>query len=443
MRARRFWLIVGALLPLSCGGGGEGSPAPEQQDPQETGPEDTDAPDGDAPDAGPPDGDAPDGDAPDGDAPDAGPPDADPPQPDEVLAVYPVVWSRGDADVGQVASVVDGGETVVVLGSKGAVVLEHGEVASTDSTKVDWRACGVVPAADRTSGGWTVGIDGEGGVFRIRPRVPVESISARYGLEHDVVTAVATSGGKAVFGLEEGVAIADGELVTHYATGPFTSLTASDGGRIALAGADAVQAFELAAEEITTFAVPGAAHVAFDPEGRLVAATATSVYRENDDGALALVYEAEEGGPAIHGLAASGSHVWLGIGSELGLLERDAVVRTEGIGLALDARLIAASTGDVWAIAGGELLRFSADASQGEDADSWEAQIRPIVEASCSLCHLPGGPAAIDLSTYAAWVSHRTAIRQRVVVERDMPPPGIEFSESDREIIAAWIDGVR
>ncbi|HTN82224.1 MAG TPA: hypothetical protein VL242_00995, partial [Sorangium sp.] len=163
MRARRFWLIVGALLPLSCGGGGEGSPAPEQQDPQETGPEDTDAPD-----AGPPDGDAPDGDAPDADAPDGDAPDADPPQPDEVLAVYPVVWSRGDADVGQVASVVDGGETVVVLGSKGAVVLEHGEVASTDSTKVDWRACGVIPAADRTSGGWTAGIDGEGGVFRIR-----------------------------------------------------------------------------------------------------------------------------------------------------------------------------------------------------------------------------------------------------------------------------------
>ncbi|AUX43382.1 hypothetical protein SOCE26_048300 [Sorangium cellulosum] len=402
-------IVLGVLLAAGCGEHEPGAPAP--------GPEDQDH--------------------------EADPDPGQDPDPGAVLVVQPVVWNRADAAVGEVASVVDGSETVVVLGSKGALVLEHGEVASTDPTKVAWRTSAVIPAGDGGGGRWTVGIDAEGGVYRIQPRVGVEGISARYGLERDVVLAAAASGGSAVFGLAEGVAVADGEKVTRYATAPFESLAGSEDGRVAMAGSGVVQAFDPAAGQVTTFTLPGAAHVAFDPEGRLLASTATSLYGEDQDGALALLYEVEEAGASIHGLVTSGDRVWLAVGPELGLLSAGVVVRSTGLGLPLDARLIEASTGDVWAIAGGELLRFSADTSQGDEGALWEQRIRPIMEAACSRCHQPGGPAGIDLSTYATWVSRRTAIQQRVIVERDMPPPGFDFSEADREAVAAWIQGGR
>jgi mono/diheme cytochrome c family protein len=397
------WLILGAVLSAGCGGGEGGAPGEEPEPEPEPGP-----------------GPAAEG-----------------------LVVYPVAWNRMEADVGVVASVADGGETVVVLGSKGAIVIEHGEVASTDPAEVDWRSSAILPAADRSGDRWTVGIDKGGGVQRIQPRVALEDISARYGLEDDVVLAATTSGEDTVFGLDAGVAVADGEKVTHYETGPFSTLAGSQNGRIAMAGSDIVQAFDLGSMQITTFKLPGAAHVTFDPEGRVVAATSTSVYREDEGGALALLYEPEDAGETLHGLVTSGDQVWLAIGTELGVVQSDTVVLTTGLALAPDAALIGAGSGDVWALAGGGLLRFSAERSHGEEARSWDEQIGPIVAAHCNRCHLPDGAAGIDLSTYATWVSRRAAISQRVVVERSMPPPGFEFADADRAAIAAWVEGGR
>ena len=145
----------------------------------------------------------------------------------------------------------------------------------------------------------------------------------------------------------------------------------------------------------------------------------------------------------MNGLLTSGSHVWFAVGPELGVVDSDAVLRTTGLGLAPNAQLIGAGSGDVWTLADGKLLWFSADGSQGEEARSWGEKIGPIVSAHCNQCHLPGGAAGIDLSTYATWVSRRATLDQRVIVERSMPPLGFELTDANRDVIEEWVDGGR
>jgi mono/diheme cytochrome c family protein len=209
-------------------------------------------------------------------------------------------------------------------------------------------------------------------------------------------------------------------------------------GKVAVAGGGRVQVLDVASSTMTSYELPGVAHVAFDAESKLLAATPTSVFQEVEGGALGSVYDAPSDGGAIHGLVTSGSRVWMALGTELGVLEAGVVSRTTGVGLPADAKLVASTTGDVWALAAGELLRFSRDA-QGEGAELWKEGVEPIFARACSQCHLASGPAGIDLSTYTAWVSRRSAIQERVVVQRNMPPPGADFSEEDRAAIAAWV----
>ena len=59
---------------------------------------------------------------------------------------------------------------------------------------------------------------------------------------------------------------------------------------------------------------------------------------------------------------------------------------------------------------------------------------------ACEACHRAGGEAGVQLGTQEAWAKHRDEIRQRVLVDRTMPPTGVVLPEADRAVIRAFLD---
>lgn len=72
---------------------------------------------------------------------------------------------------------------------------------------------------------------------------------------------------------------------------------------------------------------------------------------------------------------------------------------------------------------------------------SYTTDVRPIMQAGCS-CHQPGGQmhGNVPLDTYQRAFQRRSTIKQKVFVERSMPPGG-GISDQQRETIRAWVDG--
>lgn len=73
---------------------------------------------------------------------------------------------------------------------------------------------------------------------------------------------------------------------------------------------------------------------------------------------------------------------------------------------------------------------------------TFQAVIKPIVDANCALsgCHVPG-TGRVDYTTYQGIkiVADDGRLRQRVVIERTMPPSG-PLSACDRSKIEIWLD---
>lgn len=90
--------------------------------------------------------------------------------------------------------------------------------------------------------------------------------------------------------------------------------------------------------------------------------------------------------------------------------------------------------------AGGSVADGS-DTGSGPSADevAWMTRVKPIAERACFGCHGSVGAASVSLTTYAAWVTNRNAIRQRVVTQQNMPPNGSSLASADRATIAAWL----
>jgi hypothetical protein len=356
------------------------------------------------------------------------------------LTARAVDWNRAHADLGPVRAVADAGDTVVVFGDGQATILSAGVVVAVDHSVARWTAAGAIPAADG-NGIWIVGIDGEGRVLRLRNTSSFEGVSERWGLEREKVRSVAVlAPGTAGFLLASELAVADGQRVTRYATGPVTSISGG-GGRVALLGDPGLRLLALDPDPQRTaahaFTLPEPiTQAALGADGRLFVAAREALYGEDESGNLALRFEA--GGTAIHGLVASGARLWFADGAELGTLEGGVVRETTGAKLSPEARLIGSPSGDVWAIQGDHtLLRFSAE--DGVES-GWEETIAPVFQRSCSACHLPGGSAGLDLSTREAWAASRAPIRQRVLVDRSMPPAGHPLADADREAIGRWLE---
>jgi mono/diheme cytochrome c family protein len=174
-------------------------------------------------------------------------------------------------------------------------------------------------------------------------------------------------------------------------------------------------------------------------DGRVVAATTRAIYASTKGGSLELVYDAE--GDTIHGLVASGDHVWFADGTQLGVVEADRISETNGATIKSDASLAPSPSGDVWVIAGGGLQRFMRAEAEHALAVRWNEALGAVFARSCSACHLPGGASGTDLSSPEAWESKRAEIHTRVVVSRTMPPEGHPLSDADRDAIRAWTEG--
>lgn len=354
------------------------------------------------------------------------------------LTVKPVDWNPGHASLGRVNAVADSGTVVAVFGDGGASVLSSGAVVATDRSVTSWASAGTIPGADG-SARWIVGVDAQGRLHYLHGLSRFDDVSSRYGLDaahvHD---AAAFDGSHVGFLLDGEVAIADGQHVTHYATGPLRELTGGGGTGAGMAQ-DGVVTLDAKSPSTRTFPLENVTHVAVGADGRVYATTARALYGAGPDGSLSLLYVNEAG--AIHGLVASGDQVWFADGSELGVVDGAHVAETTGAGLPVEATLAASPSGDVWVLAGGGLQRFSrvgAGASVTA-ASTWSGTMGPIFARVCASCHQPGGSSGTDLSTAGAWEAEREAIRQRVVVSRTMPPEGHPLLDSDRAAIAAWL----
>ncbi|NUO52874.1 MAG: hypothetical protein HOV80_28855 [Polyangiaceae bacterium] len=98
------------------------------------------------------------------------------------------------------------------------------------------------------------------------------------------------------------------------------------------------------------------------------------------------------------------------------------------------------------AAAGGGAARSVVVKRLPEVTRSWEADIAPIYQASCtnSDCHRAGSSDPPDLGSYDAWKEHSVAIRTRVLEAKTMPPAaniGPEWGDDDIETIREWLEG--
>lgn len=353
------------------------------------------------------------------------------------LAVRPVAWNPAGADTGPVTAVADAGNVVAVFGPAGATVLSAGAVVAHDTSVTDWVAAQTIHGADG-SARWIVGVDGKGRLHYLRGLSSLEDVSSRYGLDGRRVRSVAMLDPRRVgFLLDDEIAVAGGGRVARFGAPGLASLFGGAGFGAAV-GQDTVSLFD-ATMTARSFLLRDVTAAAIGPDGRLYATTPRALYAASTQGDLALVYDA--GGATLHGLTASGEHVWFADGAELGTLDGDRVAETTGLRIAPDARLAPSGSGDVWVLARGALQRFARAEPETALAVRWSATLAPIFARACASCHQPGGVSGTDLSTAEAWHSERGEIRDRVVKTRTMPPEGHALSDADRAAIEAWAGG--
>jgi len=352
------------------------------------------------------------------------------------LTVRAVQWNPSQAQIGRVSAVADTGSIVAVFGDSGATVLGSGAVVAVDRSVTDWASASTIAGADGSQR-WIVGIDRRGHLHYLRGSSAFEDVSARYGLDGRAFHGASMlDASRVAFLVDGGLAIADGRSVARYDALPPLLDIAGGGGRGAAIGAGLLVAFDPTFSTTRSYAMPGIAAVAVGGDGRIYAATRRALYAAKPDGELALVYDAD--GDTLHGLTASGAHVWFADGSELGVVEDDHVAETNGAHVPLDARLSSSSTGDVWVLSDGKLDRYARAEAEPALATTWTTTLAPIFARVCSACHQPNGTSGTDLSTAEAWESERATIRDRVVLTRTMPPQGHALSDADREAIGAW-----
>lgn len=361
------------------------------------------------------------------------------------LAVKPVVWNPANAPIAKVRAVADSGDVVCVFTDDGASILSAKAVVARDESAKGWPSGATIVAPDGTTP-WIVGIDGAGHVHRLRGMTSFEDVTARYGLGDRRIHGAALAGpGKVGFLLDGQVAVGSASKIAIYPTDRFTAL-AGGGDFIAGVEKDSVSLVNATNTLVTRFGLPGVTAAALDAKGRLYATTERGVYAADASGALGLVFDAGHDG--LHGLVASGDRVWFADRGELGVVQGDRVAETTGLGLGKDAVLQRSSTGDVWVIDGGRLARYEAEGGRtsvlpGAPAPvltTWSSVVGPVFARSCAQCHQPDGVSGTDLSTEPAWRQKAPLVRERVLVDKTMPPQGHPLADADRAAIKSWLD---
>jgi hypothetical protein len=129
------------------------------------------------------------------------------------------------AELGTITAVVESGDDVVVFGERGMQWLSGGAVFARDMRVMMWRDAASVPAGDGSAGRWVLAVDGSGHLWRVRDRMTLEDVTARYGLGDQMVRSVAVlDETRVVFGTDAGFAVADGMRVLRWNDPSFATL---------------------------------------------------------------------------------------------------------------------------------------------------------------------------------------------------------------------------
>ena len=237
--------------------------------------------------------------------------------------------------------------------------------------------------------------------------------------------------------LADGVAASLGGVHLQHAQLPALAIAAAQG-RVALLTADTVTTWQLATSQASSYPVLGARFVAFRGTDLLVA-TDRAVYIERH-GALHRVAV----GGTVDALVVSAARPWLLIDHELVTLgDDDRLHRSNGSHGIEATSLFAAPNGDVWLAKAhapsDDLRRVGVIVPSNVDSAAWQADVAPVFARVCAHCHLPDGSAGVDLSTVDSWSAERDELRDRVIVNRSMPPAGTTLSDSDRAALASWL----
>lgn len=344
---------------------------------------------------------------------------------------------------GKVAAVAEAGDDVALFSDAGLFLWSSGSTSGNDSSVRTWQAAAAVPALG-FPGQWLIGVDDGGRIYRLHSGAMfgLEDVTARYVLTGKPVREVAALGsGQVGFGLADQLGLTDGQSLKLYAQ-PLRNLV---GGPSRLAAYDeaGVTLLDPQSGTLRQLGQPGIRGVAFAPDGTLWAATETTLYTESKTG---LVPMHEFAPPqVITGLSGAARGIWVGLGDTLALLREGRLLVPEASPmLPADTRLIGSPSGDVWTVAGGgaSLGRYGEASGGGADLVIWRQQLVPIFNRLCQGCHLPGGSAHIDLSTYSSWAHLRGAIAARVVDRKPTPMPPVSVGELKAEELAAVKDWV-
>lgn len=363
--------------------------------------------------------------------------------PEGVLAVQAIPWSSQPDLVGKVMAVTDSAEDVVVLGSLGAALFTSGLAVGSDAAVAGWRAAAVAPALDLPES-WLLGVTQKGQIFRMHSRAMLEEVTARYGLGgRPVREVIALSTSRTALALADKVAVTDGQTVELYDLA-LHGLTAAAGRLAGVSASGVVQLDFKSGAEVAIERLPldEVLAVAYDvsAEQVLLAATPEALYLEQG-GTLVKVYDAPVGSP-IGGLAASGSGVWVALGSELALFRGGQLLHGPADKLPPGGRLVGSLSGDVWVLGGPQLVRLGEKLAGGADENRWRRTMLPIFQRSCRMCHLPGGSANLDLSLYVQWALRRDRIKQRLIEQVPTPmPPAVVGALTPTELLAVqrWV----
>lgn len=363
------------------------------------------------------------------------------------LVVDEVTWNAKKADVGVVQIALDTPSATLLFGSKGLQVLAGGVIASRDDTAVDFRDAAAVL---RTTSTRTLAVTGTGDVLEVVDGDTLVAARDRLGLTGREVFWVRDAGGRAVFGLDGGIAVADDGKTGFYDVGrlsaPATTATLLAG----VTNDGSVRVFDFTTGTLIEYPLPGVTAVAWDESltpPRLVAAVDKKLYRSASNGDLILSFDATAAFVALASTpsGSSPSRTWALIGTELAQVDTAAISITTGSALpGTGARLFASSTG-TWITSPTSPLRRLALHAASPEEDQWNKEVQPAFARSCTPCHLPGGSADADLSTYARWVELREKIRKKVfgtdTIKPTMPPAGYPLSDSDRAAIDTFTSG--
>lgn len=316
----------------------------------------------------------------------------------------------------------DGPTTFVAEPDAIHILVDSGRSHSIVAPGSRWESIATMRALD-SQGRWIVATDHDGHIWRIHTSGALDELGSRLRIEQ-ASNVLASEQTTAFVGKDRIAIISDGVHRRDYVVAGRSP--AIDNERFAQIIRDHVELWDLKQQTRVRFKVPNAKAIAFF-RGRMIVRAPDAVYVQTGDSLRK---------HRLHEVRAIAS------GKQLWVLTRDQLLILEGESLRptdvspIDVHAMFGDRRGVWLAGSFGLQRLQI--ADDDDAREWRTSVRPIFTRVCSECHLPGGAAALDLSTIDAWVTHRTQIAEQISTYA-MPPRTSQLSEADRATLLRWL----